>query len=165
MNIFVVNSDPKKAAAYLDDKRVVKGVLEMAQMLSTTMYKYNNKGPYKPTHANHPCTKWVSENLDNYYWAWFYYAALAEEYQKRFGRKHKSWELANTFWDFSNKLPSGQQTPFPNCARNKAKHIDCTNINNIYQAYHEYLQKRWQTDKRKPTWYGQPNEPKWEEES
>lgn len=37
MNIFVVDEDPAICAEYLDDKRVVKMVLETAQMLSTAL--------------------------------------------------------------------------------------------------------------------------------
>lgn len=37
MNIFAVDPDPFKCAAYLDDKRVVKMILESAQMLCTAI--------------------------------------------------------------------------------------------------------------------------------
>lgn len=43
MNIFVVDTDPRKAAQSLCDKHVVKMVLETAQILSTI-----SGGPYRP---------------------------------------------------------------------------------------------------------------------
>ena len=63
MNIFVVDIDPSKAAQSLCDKHVVKMVLETAQILSTI-----SGGPYRPTHANHPCVLWAGATKRNYLW-------------------------------------------------------------------------------------------------
>jgi hypothetical protein len=60
MNIFVTSTCPKISAQALDNKRVVKMVLETAQLLSTPIFinnsdiKYDNI--YKPTHVKHLCT-------------------------------------------------------------------------------------------------------------
>jgi len=59
MNIFVTSNCPKLSAQALDNKRVVKMVLETAQLLSTAIFinstiTYDNL--YKPTHVKHPCT-------------------------------------------------------------------------------------------------------------
>ena len=66
MNIFASHPDALKCAQYLDDKRVVKMVLETAQMLSTAIqldsdYDYKDL-VYKPTYANHPCNVWVRQS-------------------------------------------------------------------------------------------------------
>lgn len=51
MNIFVTNTKQKEAVKDLDNKRLVKMVLETAQILSTNLPSH--LAPYKPTHASH----------------------------------------------------------------------------------------------------------------
>ena len=59
MNIFVTRDCSKLSAQALDNKRVVKMLLETAQLLSASIFinsaiTYDNL--YKPTHVTHPCT-------------------------------------------------------------------------------------------------------------
>lgn len=90
MNIFALDLNPKICAQYHCDKHVVKMILEHVQMMSTV----TGKG-YKPTHKNHPCTKWVSESLANYMWLMELTKELNAEWQYRFGhiRNHKSFDV------------------------------------------------------------------------
>lgn len=84
MNIFVLSRDPEEAARFQCDKHVVKMILESAQMLSTI-----NGGPYKPTHANHPCTLWAARSTGNYTWLVQHALALCAEYSYRYNKTHK----------------------------------------------------------------------------
>lgn len=84
MNIFILDSDPFEAAKMLCDKHIVKMCLETAQILSTI-----NGGPYKSTHANHPCTKWAGASTGNYKWLVQHGIGIAEEYTYRFNKSHK----------------------------------------------------------------------------
>ncbi len=68
MNIFALDTDPVTCAQYHCDKHVIKMILESVQMLSTTCSILGAEAPYKPTHANHPCTKWVRESWENFGW-------------------------------------------------------------------------------------------------
>lgn len=91
MNIFILDRDPRLAAQYHCDKHVVKMILESAQMLSTVA----GVG-YKPTHVNHPCTKWVRESYGNALWLFKLTMYLNEEYCKRYGGEfHKSCDVAS----------------------------------------------------------------------
>jgi hypothetical protein len=93
MNIFILDEDPRKCAQYHCDKHVVKMILESVQMLSTV-----SGAGYKPTHKNHPCTKWVQESLDNYLWLVRLTTELNKEWQFRYGhmRNHKSYDVMMT---------------------------------------------------------------------
>lgn len=84
MNIFVLDNDPVLAAQMQCDKHVVKMCLESAQMLSTVA-----GGPYKPTHAKHPCTVWAGKTLGNFRWLKIHGLALCDEYEYRYGKQHK----------------------------------------------------------------------------
>ena len=94
MNIFYLNECPKKAAQVQYNKHVVKMILESAQMLCTAHHHYGNGDnvPYKKAHYNHPSTIWVRQNSIHYDWLYDHMIALGDEYTKRYGKTHMSFE-------------------------------------------------------------------------
>lgn len=154
MNIFCTDNDPIKSAENLDDKRVVKMILECAQMLSTAMHEVGAPGPpYKKTHVNHPCSIWARTTSENYRWLLEHMAALCIEYSDRYpGRTHKCEQLIAIFDEATEYIPAGGLTPFPNCTIYKE------NADTI-QAYRDFMVHKWDNDKRKPTWYGSDERP------
>ena len=129
MNIFVLDRDIETCAQYHCDKHVVKMTLETAQILSTIL-----GGPYKPTHANHPCTKWARETEGNLVWLWRLGNALGEEYYHRYGKIHKSHQviaglqLSSKFCD----VRTMNMTPFAQAMPDNYKGRDAV------QAYRDY---------------------------
>ena len=89
MNIFVLHEDPWEAAQLQCDKHVVKMCLETAQLLSTNWPSVGCAAPYKPTHYNHPCSRWVRIHHENYAWLVEHFRALLSEYAHRYGKRHK----------------------------------------------------------------------------
>ena len=89
MNIFYFTYDYKLNAKLLDDKRVVKMVLETTQLLSNALFLNGEIHPYSPTHLKHPCTIWASKSTSNWKWLKKYGLALAKEYTKRYKKIHK----------------------------------------------------------------------------
>lgn len=143
MNIFATFDCPIKSARYLDNKRVIKMILESAQMLSTAINFYGGKAPYKSTHINHPCSVWVRESRVNYIWLLRHFIALSQEYTKRYGKIHKSSQYTEFFKENELSIPNGIPTPFPNCTTLK-------HVGNTHLAYRLYLNKKWKNDKIKP---------------
>lgn len=91
MNIFVTSLDPVACAQALDDRRLVKMVLETAQLLSTVHRWYGTAikdDVYKATHVNHPCSVWLRLSRGNYDWLLRHFQALLEEYTYRYNKKH-----------------------------------------------------------------------------
>lgn len=146
MNIFVSDPNPIKSAEYLDDKRVIKMVLESAQLLSTAINVSGGVGPYKTTHVNHPCSVWCRETIKNYDWLLQHFSALCGEYTKRYNKRHKCTDLWNDLLLGSGLMPNGTLTPHPNCTTLKDEP-------DTYKAYRDYLSLKWKNDKRTPTWY------------
>ena len=111
MNIFALHQDPQIAAQMHCDKHVVKMILESVHMLSTIC----GEG-YKPTHQNHPCTKWARSSCHNLIWLCELTEALHDEWQYRFDHQHnhKSFEvyLALNTWETIKGLPDIGLTPF-----------------------------------------------------
>ena len=146
MNIFAAFACPVLSAKYLDDKRVVKMVLESAQLLSTAITFCGGKGPYKTTHVNHPCSIWARSSTANYKWLLDHFLALSLEYYHRYGKIHKCYHLYDQLLSGMTYIPHGPLTPHPNCTT--LKHLSDT-----HYAYRAYLRRKWVNDKRPPARY------------
>lgn len=160
MNIFVSDICPVQSARNLDDKRVVKMCLETAQILSTAL-----NGPYRPTHRHHPAVLWAAADRRNQAWLVRHGIALCRTYTSAFGREHASLkvilQVAENNWLMPEQnalmpLPDA----FNNSARNASIGLDFTFERQVTVAYRKYLNARWTTDKRAPTWQRR-SQPDW----
>jgi hypothetical protein len=146
MNIFVSSPDPEISAAVLDNKRVVKMVLETCQLLSTAINESGGIGPYKSTHINHPCSIWARSSRENYRWLFLHFIALIKEYRKRYKKIHKCQTYISELYSGGNTyIKPGKLTEFVNCTVFKDKL-------NVHEAYCNYLDLKWKTDNRTPVW-------------
>lgn len=99
MNIFVLDENPKKAAEKLCDRHVVEMCVETAQILSGVMLRrgmplYDDMP--KPQNVNHPVIV-AADNDNAINWVLDYNVALLDEFQHRFGKKHKYDEVAMVY--------------------------------------------------------------------
>lgn len=148
MNIFVTNTCPIKSAIILDDKRLIKMVLETTQLLSTTLSILGSeKAPYKKTHINHPCTLWVKESKGNYLWLLNHLKSLAKEYTKRYNKVHKCQDYIEIFTNESTLLTNNELTPFKNVSYFKE---DTTT--DVIILYQRTLIEKWLNNLSTTTW-------------
>ncbi len=162
MNIFVTSPCPITCAVELDDKRVVKMILESAQLLSTAIHLRSGvlyEDIYKPTHAKHPCTIWACQSLENWEWLYQHMEALCEEYTFRYDRVHKSSFLMERLWRY-RKIPGfeGSLTPFANCTRSEILKVDFRSMSDVHNAYRLYMCAKYSSNptkwtKRNPPWW------------
>lgn len=159
MNLFVPSPVIETSVEALDDKRVVKMVLETAQVLSTAIRLYDPETTmpvYKMTHKNHPVSIWVRATSDNYKFTLDYFIKICNEYTYRYGKIHKSESLLPYFVEFYKVLAISStpvaQTPFANCTDFKK--------DEVHTAYKKALTTKWQNDKIKPRWTGRVR-PEW----
>lgn len=154
MNIFVTEEDPGSSASALDDRRLVKMVLETAQLLSTAVRLSLPTGEepdrhlYKATHANHPCSLWTRATRENFCWLYIHGVALACEYRHRFGRDHASLAVVVEAGRNVHRLPVGQRTPFADCSGVRGEA-------DVFLAYRACLRQKWGADAeagRAPRW-------------
>lgn len=157
MNIFVTDDNPRMCAIALDDRRLIKMVLETAQLVSTAhFYIMGAHLGYKPTHANHPCSVWARASFENLNWLVHHGECLAAEYASRFDRKHASSAVLECAVDrlpdvFKAKRIPIARTEFANCARNESLRLDFTALP-VVEAYREYLKRKWALDGMKARW-------------
>lgn len=137
MNIFILDTDPRKAARLQCDKHVVKMPLETAQILCTVLSKYQIEVPYKPTHQNHPCTLWAGESHENFLWLCDHGLELCAEYTRRYGKVHKCQLIIDTCKYFYVVLPQAKRTPFVQCLPDDCKSLDAVEAYRQYYATHK----------------------------
>ena len=139
MNIFVTSPNPISSAIALDDKRVIKMILESCQMLNTTILRLGGNGiGYKPTHQNHPCTLWVKESFANFEWLRLHMLALCREYSRRYNKTHACQRFMKHFREESKQLSFDHRelTVFVNCC------TDFKDEQNVFTAYQKQLNKK-----------------------
>lgn len=144
MNIFVTSNDPVRCAKLLDNRRLVKMVLETAQLLSTAVTTCGGYAPYKPTHLNHPCCIWTRASKGNYNWLLNHFVALCNEYTVRYNKTHKCHSFLELLECGIDAIPEGELTPFVNCTPHK--------LLPVHDAYAKTLLDKWMADKRPPKW-------------
>jgi hypothetical protein len=147
VNIFATSDDPEACAKFLDNKRVVKMILESAQLLSTAQWRNGRDGWYALTHANHPCAMWTSATRDNYLWVYEHLKALLNEYTVRYTKVHKCNEIVPTAAVGRLNIPTGALLEFENCTN--FKHLP------VHEAYVHQLLVKWNQDKRAPIWHAE----------
>ena len=152
MNIFVLHTDPKIAAQMMCDKHVVKMIVESNQMLSTVARKYGHEAPYRSTHANHPCTLWAGESVQNWQWLVDHSAALCEEYTRRYHRVHKSQAVSEWAKSLNIHLPPTGLTPFCLAMPNAYKHKDPVRSYRAYYIGEKARFAKWKTGNI-PSWW------------
>jgi len=106
MNIFFLDNDIKLSTQFHVDKHIVKLIVELGQMLSTThkvldgikttinnrtyfiLEDERNDLLYKSCYINHPCNIWLRESTENYNYTYNLFCELCNEYSYRFDKKH-----------------------------------------------------------------------------
>lgn len=144
MNIFATNDCYVKSAVCLDDRRLIKMILESTQLLCTAINVSGGTSPYRSTHVNHPCSKWVRESKRNFVWLMCHAFILAAEYTRRFDRTHKCEEILISIQKDIHLFPDIPRTPFANCTPYKDMPI--------FEAYKRHLATKWSNDIRPPKW-------------
>lgn len=143
MNIFVLDSDPAKAAEMLCDSHVVKMCVETAQILSGVMLRRGRKlldGMPKPQNINHPVIV-AAEDTAAANWLSDYNFDLLEEFRYRFGKEHCYQRFARKYMREIWYLPYGvNHHHFDKCCGD----LDVAGMD-IVSAYRKYY-----TEVKKP---------------
>lgn len=168
MNIFFLSLDPQEAAEWHGDKHVIKMILESVQMLTTCVRMMKpewvdvlaaacGQAPYKPTHANHPCNKWIRERAANFRWLACLAKALCNEKRLRWpqGKPHACEPMVD--W-FLTHCPLFDDLPMSSAAQ--AMPDEFKVAEDAVEAYRAYYRHKFskgivayiKTPSREPQW-------------
>jgi hypothetical protein len=161
MNIFIVHENPTIAAHQLCDKHVVKMIVEGCQMLSTihrigaSHVIYAPVELFKESFANHPCTIWARESVENYNWLAEHTYELSNEYSRRYNKTHKCHDM--TVW-FENHvpyyIPKSKLTPFAQAMPDKYKCPDAVQAYRNYYIGEKARFAKWKYTEQ-PLWFSE----------
>ena len=180
MNLFILDTDPVKAAQLQCDKHVVKMIVESAQMLSTahrmldgrlearpsksgkTIVKYwklpdkREDVLYKAVHIGHPCTVWTMESSQNYNWHLIHFAALCDEYTYRYDKVHATEALKPYLVNTPNNIKVSKITPFKLAMGSNPECINEADPVGSYRKFYETKKDRFKmawTRRDIPEWF------------
>lgn len=165
MNIFVLDTDPIKAAHMHCDQHLNKMILESAQMLSVALkhwipnvYQFNT---YAETHANHPCNLWL-KRVRNVSWLVKLTRELNNIREFTYNRAtHQSMEIIEGCAAFL--LIKGQvhieyanPTEFEFCGPLQYKLRSDLSVPQKYQLYYREKYRQWLDTKRPMSYKNRP---------
>ncbi len=182
MNLFVLDTNPIKAAQLQCDKHVVKMIVESAQMLSTAHRMLDGKltrGPsksgktiskkwvhpdteldvvlYKAVHMSHPCTVWTMDSDMNYTWHYTHFAALCDEYTYRYGKVHATDKLLRGPLAITPvNIKRGAMTQFKLAMKSNPECMHPTDPVKSYRMFYQTKQDRFKmfwTKRDIPEWF------------
>ena len=146
MNIFILDDEIRDIPKLMSDQHVIKMILESCQIACTVHHLQGSDDvPYRKTHQNHPCVRWVMESLDNYHYLLALTEALCREYTFRFGKRHKSQDVLEWLNMNHPGLRSHGFTPHVQCMPDEFKQKDAVEA---YKAYYFYKYTISLRDKR-----------------
>lgn len=154
MNIFYINKNPIIAAKELADDHIRKMQIESAQMCSTAHWVNGSTAPYKQSHTNHPSLKWVRKSIQHYRWLIQHGLEICNEFEKRYGKKHKTKDVLEWLQINEPNIPNNGFTDPPQCMPDEFK------MENTIEAYKNF----YINDKikiKKLDWKKLNNKPEW----
>lgn len=163
MNIFVTNKCPIKSAQDHCNVHNVKMILEASQLLSTAHFVLDGvQVGYKPSHQNHPSSKWTRSTSANYQWLYAHFKALCEEYTFRTGKIHKSSELLNVLDKLPCNIKKAELEPFAMAMPDHHKRLGIFDQTVAYRSYLKEKYAEWAcrektikvewTNRKQPEW-------------
>lgn len=157
MNIFILDEAQHLCARYHADVHLNSQLKEAVQILSTVY-----GGPYKPTHAQHPCVRWAAESHANAIWLYTLACELHTEWMHRFGKPHGSgMKLTNIQARMAAQAPRRfvTRSPFAQAMPEQYRDRDAVKAYRAY--YNAEKQGFWHSGKwRAAKWTNRP-EPPW----
>jgi len=153
VNIFYLSKKPRECAQFHNDKHVVKMILETAQLLCGAHWATGGEAPYKLSHGNHPCAIWVRTNQSNYKWLCELGIELCWEYEKRYGKVHKSRNVILYCCDNYPNIPEGKFYEPPLAMPDDCKIADSAILS--YRNYYVIEKRHFSTwkNRKPPSWF------------
>ncbi len=134
-------------------------IVESAQLLATS--HPSGAAPYKRTHVNHPCSKWVNQSLVNYRWLVLHALTLCEEYTKRYDKVHKTEAVIDWFLYNEPVLPNVGLTPFARAIKEPWKseslHMPIVDAYRRFYVGDKSRFAKWSPRAKPPEWWPDQN--------
>lgn len=167
MNVFMPCATIEDSVRALDDKRLIKQILECKQILEANERVLN--GEQKVGYANHPVVKHYRDlGLVGMYFLVCYATRCCNEYRFRFRALHDfARDLVQPYiimrYRLMEEAPNGGGYPPIIYAEGSINSPDCireTNNEKVFELFKQKLIKKWDNDKYPPKWTNR-EKPSW----
>lgn len=151
MQLFILDRNPYKAAEAYADVHVRKIIVEAAQMMCTAYPA--GVAPYKHTHVNHPCAKWVRACTGNFRWTMYHGFGLALQFEKRYGKRHKTRNVLEWIHDNPPEITDRQLEEFVQAIPQELRLPDPIDA---YRQYYMTVKRpilKWEKGVQPPEWW------------
>ena len=143
MNIFLPYSDDiERSIRVLDDVRLRKQIVECKVMMNV----YNGSKGY----AHHPIVKHYTKDKRQFKFVRYYAWLCCEEYKYRFDKEHAYSKLFPKTKYFGGLV--GYTPVYLEGSPNNDNYIYTNDHEKVSELFQKKLVKKWENDKRKPTW-------------
>lgn len=107
VNIFILDTNPARAARFHADQHVNKMLIEAGQILCTALRVNGfDDVPYDAFGTHHPVVQWVAESSRHWHWTFQLAEALYNEHVDRGGnRDHQTWSKIKSLRHRGYDLP------------------------------------------------------------
>lgn len=143
MNLFQPYEDVADCAQALDDRRLIKQILECKQIYDS--------GIQKRGYSNHP----VTQHFKRYpFYVVRYALACCYEYYHRFGKRHSYEDFFIDKFDelLHNATDADFKTPFFYAQYSISNPMCIRTIENVPELFQKKLIDKWSHDRRPPRW-------------
>src|SRR5512139_478399 len=128
--------------------------LETAQILCTAARtRLGRSAPYRPTHPDHPCVAWAAARASNWAWLVRHGLALADEYERRFGRVHASRRVIARMSRLGAPASGGRRQPFAQVMPERYRGRDAVSSYRRYYLAEKARLATWRAPGRAPRWW------------
>jgi hypothetical protein len=124
-------------------------------MLSTVARLQGIQLGYKPTHVNHPCTKWVRASQANFEWTVQHGLALCTEYTLRYLRRHAAKDIIESIQACAFLLRFEQQkrTPFAQALPDQYRSSNAVTAYRRFYIGEKRRFAKWSHPSTPPDWW------------
>lgn len=160
MNVFMPCNSIEESVRALDDKRLIKQILECKQIIVASARVA--KGEEKVGYANHPVVKHYREDDFGTAFLLNYGKAACEEYNERFGKPHES-DVFFSWWQvvfFTMLYKDIPRLIYAEGSKNSPDCIRETDNEKVFELFKQKLIKKWDNDKYPPKWTNR-EKPSW----
>lgn len=136
-------------------QRLVPGTLENPKYRKHKVWLLRDERQdfmYQATHMNHPSAVWTRTSVENYLWLVEHFDGLLREYEHRYKKRHKCFDMLMMLQSPPKKLEEWDMTPMPSAMAEEYKISDdpLTNYRNYYKIGKASMHK-W-TNRQPPEW-------------
>jgi hypothetical protein len=114
---------------------------------------HNSAGLYRIINPNHPWNTWTRASRGNYEWLYKLYGCLCREYERRYHKRHKTFDLDSGLKNPPVNIPDIAFINPPHHVPDQYKHDHITASYRTYYMKEKAKMATWKEPAKCPVWF------------